>query len=337
MNTSHQTPSTTGRLVDRFGRVHDVLRLSLTARCNLRCRYCMPDMNQRFPARSEELGAEELVFAVRVAADLGVTRVRLTGGEPLLKRGIVDIVREIERVEGIDDIALTTNGVLLERFAGSLADAGLDRLNVSIDSLDPERFAHITQTGKLDAVMRGVSAAREAGLGPIKINVLAIDGFNDDEASAWLDLIRDQELCVRFLEVMPIGEQAIDGLGAPTNLTALRQRWQREYGLAPAPHAHHGNGPAEYWAPPGARGCVGFITPSSRPYCGACRRLRLTSQGRLYSCLANEAHVNLREALRRHDHGAVRAGFEWSVQQKKEGHRWNEGARTSSSMFALGG
>lgn len=331
-----KTP-TSSSLCDRFGRVHDVLRLSLTPRCNLRCRYCLPEMKQAFPPRSEELGVEEIAFVVGVAASMGVTRVRLTGGEPLLRREIPEVVERLKRIRGIEEVALTTNGTLLERFASPLARVGLDRLNVSLDSLDPERFARITQTGSLDRVLRGIRASHAAGIRPIKVNVLAIDGFNDDEALRWLELIRKVPLCVRFLEVMPIGEQALGGLGVATDVTALRRRWQREYGLAPARGAHVGNGPAEYWAPPGALGCVGFIAPRSRPYCGACRRLRLTSLGRLYACIASEAHVDLRGAIRGRDEAAVRAGFRRSVGEKGAGHRWGEGAHTHNAMSELGG
>ncbi|MEZ4460344.1 MAG: GTP 3',8-cyclase MoaA [bacterium] len=323
-------------LVDIWGRTHDAIRISVTDRCNLRCSYCMPEEGVEFVSRKEVLDYEELAFIASVAVKLGVTRVRLTGGEPLLRRDLDAFVRML-RLVGVEDIAMTTNGVLLEGHAERLAAAGLDRINVSMDSLRPDRFERITRWGILNQVWRGIEAAQDAGLGPIKINALLLEGFNTDEMDGWIELVKAREVSVRFMELMPVGDNALEGLGGFYNLTTLRETLQTEVGLAPASDVHVGNGPARYWKAPDWRGSFGFITPMSNPYCGSCRRLRLTCTGQLRACLAFDESIGLAEAARRRDEGAVAAAFQWAVAEKKFSHPWLEGQTTHTGMSAVGG
>lgn len=323
-------------LKDNWGRVHDAMRVSVTDRCNLRCAYCMPSEGMEFVPRRDVLSYEELAFAAKVAVDLGVTRFRITGGEPLLRRDLSQFVGMLKDV-GAADVSMTTNGVLLEGHADRLKAAGLDRLNVSMDSLDPHRFERVTRWGLLTQVWRGIEAAEAAGLRPLKINALILKGFNDDEFDGWFALARDRDVCVRFMELMPMGDNALAALGGFFDLTAFRERAVTTLGLRPAAEVHHGNGPAEYWRGQGWRGSVGFITPISNPYCGACRRLRLTCTGELRACLAFDESVQIKAALQRRDEGAVRAAFGWAVANKKFSHPWLDGQTTPTGMSALGG
>ena len=324
-------------LVDSFGRQHQSLRVSVTDRCNLRCRYCMPAAGLPFAARDELLTFEEITFCVDVAISIGVDRVRITGGEPLLRREVWKLVEMLHTQTDVVDLALTTNGLLLHKYAESLAEAGLDRINISLDSLDPERFTRITRHGLLEDAWRGIEAASDAGLAPIRINTLMLDGFNDDEVDHWLELVYERPVDVRFMELMPIGEGAELGrLGKYLNLTSLRQRLVEEKGLVPA-DPEIGNGPARYWRKPGAAGRIGFITPMSNSYCDTCSRMRLTSKGELRACLAYDDHVDIRSAIRAGDRAGVVAGFRRAVERKPAGHKWRSGQVTQTGMSALGG
>lgn len=331
-----QTPSSRA-LVDRFGRAHTSMRVSVTDRCNLRCLYCMPAEGVEYAPREQLLSTDALAHVVRVAARLGIRRVRITGGEPLLRAELPQIISRLRRQTAVEDIALTTNGVLLARHADALADAGLDRINISLDSLDAARFEAITRFGGIEDVWRGLEAAAEAGLRPIKLNTLLIEGFNDDEIDRWIELVRTRDITVRFMELMPVGDNALAELGGYYDLTRLRERLQAEVGLRPATQAHVGNGPARYWTAPGWRGRLGFITPISNPYCNACSRMRLTSTGDLRACLAFDEHVNLAHAARRGDESAIEAALRWAVETKRQGHHWREGQRTATGMSEFGG
>ena len=324
-------------LIDSFGRTHRSLRISVTDRCNLRCRYCMPAAGLPFAPRDELLSFEEITFAVDVAVSLGIDRVRITGGEPLLRRELSKLIAMLDEHTGVVDIAMTTNGLLLERYADSLAQSGLNRINISLDSLEPERFTEITRHGILEDVWEGIEAASRAGLSPIRINALLLEGFNDDEVEDWLALTKKHSIDVRFMELMPIGEGAELGrLGEYLNLTSLRQRLVEERGLEPA-DPELGNGPARYWREPGAKGRIGFITPMSNSYCDTCSRMRLTSKGELRACLAYDEHVDISEALRAGDREATVAGFRRAVAEKPAGHQWHDGEITKTGMSVLGG
>jgi len=324
-------------LVDRFGRPHDALRISVTDRCNLRCRYCMPEDGIDCQSRDALLSFEAIVRVASVAADLGIDALRLTGGEPLVRRGVATLVEMLADEVEPRDLAMTTNGILLARRARSLADAGLDRVNVSLDSLNPETFREITRHGEIDRVWEGIEAAREAGLEPVKLNTLVLRDRNDDEFERWFELIQSTDLTVRFMELMPIGQAADPALQEDyVDVDDLRRRLVERYDLEPV-DPEVGNGPANYWRPPGARGKIGFITPRSNPYCKNCSRLRLTSTGNIRPCLASEREIPLPDAPTDASRAEIERKFRVAVGVKPSGHRWNEYATTPSSMAAIGG
>jgi len=286
---------------DSFSRPINYLRVSVTDRCNLRCVYCMPAEGID-PIRHEDvLRYEEIARVVRAAAALGIMKVRLTGGEPLVRRGLPDLVKLIAAVPGIDVVSMTTNGILLPRYAHELAAAGLHRVNVSLDSLRPERFRAITRRGELADVWAGVEAAERAGLTPVKLNVVVIRGLNDDEAVDFARLTTEQPLNVRFIEVMPLGANEHWAEDGYVSMSEVRVRIEAQFGPLESVGRDDrvvGNGPARYHRVPGAPGTLGFITPVSEHFCFRCNRLRLTADGQLRPCLLSDDEIDLRAALR---------------------------------------
>lgn len=286
-------------MVDGFGRRIEYLRISVTDKCNLRCVYCMPEEGMQWLRRDEILGYEEIANVVRVMAGMGLRRIRITGGEPLVRKNLDHLASLLSGVDGIEDVALSTNGVLLAPLARRLRDAGVSRVNISLDSLRPERADEMARRpGTLAKVLEGLDAALDAGFDPVKINVVLVRGVNDDEVPAFAELTRDQPLHVRFIEIMPT-ESNLDlsaenfmscdeALGALSAVGDLRP--------APGPL---GNGPATYFAFPGARGTIGAITPMSHNFCDRCNRMRLTADGHLRPCLFGDVQTPLRDALRR--------------------------------------
>jgi cyclic pyranopterin phosphate synthase len=283
-------------LTDGFGRVHDDLRLSVTDRCNLRCAYCMPEDPVWFP-RERMLTFEEIRRVVAVLAGAGVRKVRLTGGEPLVRRGLPDLVRMLAAIPGIEDLSLTTNGVLLARQARTLAEAGLRRVNVSLDTLDPQRFARLTGRPRLPEVLEGLQAAAEAGLSPIKINAVLLRGVNDDEAEGLVDLGRTRGCEVRFIEVMPLDNHAAWDLSRVVSGSELRRRIAARWPIVPE-LPNDPSAPAARYRFADGRGAVGFVDSVTRPFCGDCSRLRLTSDGHVRVCLYDDREVDLRGPLR---------------------------------------
>ncbi|GAY08977.1 GTP 3',8-cyclase MoaA [Pseudonocardia sp. N23] len=286
------------RLVDSFGRVATDLRISLTDRCNLRCHYCMPAEGLDWMPREEQLTDDELIRLVTIAVrDLGVEELRFTGGEPLLRRGLEDLVAASAALEPRPDISLTTNGVGLARRAEALAAAGVNRLNVSLDTLRPDRFATITRRDRFSDVLAGMRAARDAGLSPVKINTVLLRGMNDDEAVDLLRFALDEGFELRFIEQMPLdaqhGWERTEMVTAGEIMAALSE----EFTLTPDP-AHRGAAPAERWVVDGGPTMVGIIASVTRPFCGACDRTRLTSDGQVRSCLFARTETDLRAMLR---------------------------------------
>jgi cyclic pyranopterin phosphate synthase len=286
------------RLVDRFGRVATDLRISLTDRCNLRCTYCMPAEGLDWMPRAEQLTDAELGRLIGIAVrDLGVRELRFTGGEPLLRRGLEDVIAAAAALAPRPDISLTTNGVGLARRAEALAAAGVNRLNVSLDTLRPDRFAAITRRDRLADVLDGMRAARAAGLHPVKINTVLLRGVNDDEAVPLLRFAVDHGFELRFIEQMPLdaqhGWQRAEMVTAGDILAALRTAFD----LAPDVDAR-GAAPAERWLVDGGPATVGVIASVTRPFCGACDRTRLTADGQVRSCLFARAETDLRALLR---------------------------------------
>ncbi|HEY5257689.1 MAG TPA: GTP 3',8-cyclase MoaA [Candidatus Baltobacteraceae bacterium] len=284
-------------MADAFSRPITYLRVSVTDKCNLRCVYCMPEGGLEWLKRDRILSYGEIVAIVRAAATVGIRSIRLTGGEPLLRPRLHELVRAIAAIPGIDDLSLSTNALLLADRIDDLAAAGLQRVNVSLDTLRPDRFETIARRPGLDAVLAGIDAAIARGLTPVKINVVVMRGQNDDELAAFADLAYRLPVAVRFIEVMPVHENL--GMQADTYISAdeILERLRADTTLAPVP-GPRGNGPARYFAAPGARGSVGVISPLSHDYCERCNRVRLTADGRLRLCLFGDHDVDLQTPLR---------------------------------------
>ena len=332
---------------DSHGRVIDYLRISLTDRCNFRCIYCMPEEGVQQLPHEEILRIEEIVQAVRVAADMGIRSIRLTGGEPLVRLGVVDLVRDIANVPGIENISMTTNGVLLPRMADDLKAAGLSRVNISLDTLDPDQFRQITRRGELQQTLDGIDAALEAGFNPVKINAVAVRSLHQDYLK-FAELSIDRPLHVRFIEYMPVGESSgTDGCGwGKQDVVSCEELFDtineqaRAQGLPELVAAGEdrplGWGPARYFMFPGAQGTVGFISPLSRHFCSECNRLRLTADGKLRPCLFSDVEYDLRAAVRG-DGGddAVRAVILEAIGAKPDEHHDKVG--TDRGMSQIGG
>lgn len=323
------------RLSDSFQRPVNYLRISVTDRCNLRCIYCMPSEGIPLMSHQDILSYEEICIVAQAAAELGIVKVRLTGGEPLVRAKLTNLLAMLARIQGIDDISLTTNGVLLQRYADELKSAGLRRVNVSLDSLRSDRFHRITRMGNLDDVLRGIEAARQAGLNPVKTNTVVIRGTNDDEVLDFARLTIEGEWHVRFIEYMPFpnGEKA-DHLLVP--VSEIKQRIETLGELEPS--LSSGGGPARYFRLPGARGTIGFISPVSEHFCRACNRLRLTADGKLRPCLFSDTEIDLRGPLRR---GATADDIKRLIQEaascKPEGHKLGAGITCERFMVQIGG
>ncbi|MFO8155880.1 MAG: GTP 3',8-cyclase MoaA [Thiohalospira sp.] len=284
-------------LVDPFGRTIDYLRISLTDRCDLRCTYCMPEGFRDFESPDEWLTVDELERVVAAFGRLGTQRIRLTGGEPLVRRELTDIAGRLGVLPGIEDLSLSTNAVRLARFAEPLRAAGIRRLNVSLDTLRPDRFKATTGGGRLDKVLDGLMAAKAAGFGPIKINAVAQKGINDDEITDLVDFCLEHGFTLRFIETMPVGST---GQSAEADhyldLGEVRRQLEDRYELLPA--TMPGGGPARYVQVAGSDLRIGFITPISRHFCESCNRVRLGPDGMLHLCLGDEANHDLRTPLR---------------------------------------
>ncbi|MCF0092801.1 GTP 3',8-cyclase MoaA [Micromonospora sp. MH99] len=291
-------PRTDGVLVDRYGRVARDLRVSLTDKCNLRCTYCMPAEGLPWLAGPELLTDEEIVRLVRVAVErLGVTEVRFTGGEPLIRPGLLGIVAAVAALDPRPRVSLTTNGIGLDRLAPALRTAGLDRVNVSLDTLDPARFTQLTRRPRLDAVLAGLAGAAAAGLNPVKINSVLMRGVNEDEAPALLRFALDHGYQLRIIEQMPLDAQ--HGWDRSTMVTAeeILASLRTRFALSPDP-AERGAAPAETWLVDGGPARVGVIASVTRPFCGDCDRTRLTADGQIRACLFATEESDLRAALR---------------------------------------
>lgn len=288
---------------DTFEREITYLRVSLTDLCNLRCVYCMPPEGVEKREHRQILSLEEVEEIAGEAVALGVKKIRLTGGEPLVRRGMPSLCRGLKRIPGLEELALTTNGLLLPRMAGELKEAGVDRVNISLDTLDPEKYRRITRGGRLEDALAGIRAAKEAGLTPLKLNCVLIGGFNDDEIPALALLTEREAVEVRFIELMPIGDTARFAPEAYLPCEAVLERLPRLERLP------EDGGVAERYRLPGAAGTVGLIRPLSRCFCGRCNRIRLTADGRLKPCLHSREEIPIRglhgEALRRQMERAI--------------------------------
>jgi cyclic pyranopterin phosphate synthase len=322
-------------LVDTHNRVIDYLRISVTDRCNLRCIYCLPPEGIRPIDHSQVLRYEEIVRITAEAVALGIKKIRLTGGEPLVRKDLHILVRDLAALPGVQDLSLTTNGLLLAQSAERLARAGLQRVNVSMDSLDPARYAAITRGGDLSRVWRGLQAARDQGLDPIKINVVALATANANEIVSFARLTLDWPLEVRFIEWMPIGRNSWSEKSFVSRqciLSIIRTNFSLKPFRTPK-----GNGPAEHFKIPGSLGTIGIISPLTRHFCHNCNRLRLTADGKLRSCLFSDEEIDLRAAVRgvRSDDD-IRRHLLKAIQMKPRAHRFNvEDPRVKKCMHSM--
>jgi cyclic pyranopterin phosphate synthase len=286
-------------LKDQFGRSIEYLRISVTDRCNFRCVYCMPLEGLDWLPKSEILSYEEITEVVRQLAPLGLRRLRITGGEPTIRPQLEQLIAMLRSVPEIEDIALSTNGVKLPAMAGPLAAAGLNRVNISADSLRPERIRQIARRDLKFEPVTTLRAAIDAGLTPVKFNVVVMRGINDDEIADFARLSVEHDVHIRFIELMPVGEMANLTWEHVVPSAEVIERAAAAVGsLHDAAGPKKGNGPAKYYAAPGARGTIGVITPMTHTYCGSCNRVRLTADGRLRTCLYGDHEVNLRDPLR---------------------------------------
>jgi GTP 3',8-cyclase len=291
---------------DSMQRPINYLRISVTDRCNLRCIYCVPSRDFNFVSHDKILKYEEIITIATVAAELGINKVRLTGGEPLQRLKLESLVSRLSAIKGIDDISMTTNGILLMQQALPLKNAGLKRVNISLDTLDPEKFAKITRFDKFNDVISGIQAAVEAGLHPVKINVVAMKGINDDEIPAFVEKTVKDNWNVRFIELMPFisdnpHEEHCDTIehndSQFISVAEIKKRIE-QIGKLETVTSMKGNGPAKYYRLPGAKGTIGFISPVSEHFCFQCNRLRLTADGKLRPCLLSDNEIDLKDALR---------------------------------------
>lgn len=333
------TPKATQPSFDRFGRRIDYLRISLTDRCNLRCVYCMPATGMRFAARDELLTDDELLRTIRLTTELGFRKFRLTGGEPTIRPNIVELVAAIKALPGVEEVAMTTNAMTLAKQAGALKHAGLDRVNISIDTLDPDRFRRITRGGDIRRVFEGIAAAEEHGLYPLKLNAVVVRDFNDREVADLAGLTLEHDWQFRFIEIMPLDGVFDVASKRLVSSAETRQLIQERWGaLTPEPHDNPAD-PARPYRLPGARGTVGFISSVTENFCAGCNRMRLTSEGKLRLCLLRSDELDLRPLLRRGASDAeLRAAIREGIWRKPWGHGLKDGALpVGRGMSQIGG
>ncbi|MEZ6060192.1 MAG: GTP 3',8-cyclase MoaA [Planctomycetaceae bacterium] len=327
-------------LIDSFGRVHNNLRVSVTDRCNIRCFYCMPADNAEFMPRAELLSFEEIERVVLIGTTVGIDRVRLTGGEPLVRRGLPKLISKLVAVPGIVDVGLTTNGVLLSEQAQQLRDAGLARLNISLDALDPQVFQQITRRNSYNAVIAGIQAARDAGFSPIKLNAVSVRGMTESQIIPFGELARETDTQVRFIEFMPLDAdsqwQRDKVLFAHEIIAVL----EAEFGaLTPVPSTNP-NAPAVDFEFADGRGRIGMIASVSQPFCSSCNRFRLTADGKLRNCLFSQDETDIRDLLRNGGtNGQIAAAMLCCIAEKKEGHEINTARfiQPVRPMYSIGG
>ena len=288
------------KLIDSYGREIVYFRISLTDRCNFRCIYCSPsDRNFCFIKHQNILRFEEILEITRVAVKMGMNKVRLTGGEPLVRKGVVNFIKELKQIEGLEDISMTTNGYYLSGMATDLKNAGLNRVNISLDSLQREKFKEITGFDGLERVLDGIETSLKVGLTPVKINVVLLKGINDGEVEEFIRLTVNEPLYIRFIELMPTNHELTQiNQGHFVSAQNIKDKMKIRFpNLTPA-SVEKGYGPAIYYQLPGAKGMVGFITAVSQHFCAKCNRIRLTAEGRLRPCLFSSREIEIRDQLR---------------------------------------
>jgi GTP 3',8-cyclase len=327
-------------LSDRYGRQLTYLRLSVTDRCNLRCKYCMPQINFSWLPHDSILTYEEILKICRTLAVMGVTKVRLTGGEPLVRRDLISLAERLTEIDGFTEICITTNGVLLEKYADGLFKAGIRHINISLDSMDPERFAYITGFNLFDHVWRGIEKALEKGFSPIKINAVIIKGINDNEITAMAGLSLKYPLQVRFIEFMPVGHDIFWNPDRFISCDKIRNQVEDAFGKLSPLHKSHSAGTASEYMLDNAPGSLGFIGALSHHFCESCNRLRLTAEGRLRLCLFSDEEVDVKKALQQGlNPDELALFFRQAVLKKPKGLNFldKEALSCTRSMSSIGG
>ena len=320
MNTDNH--NNTNSLIDPFGRRIEYVRLSVTDKCNLRCFYCMPKGFKDFEQPEHWLSYDEIERVIKAFTELGVARVRLTGGEPLVRKNLAELAQRLTSLPGLDDLSLSTNAMLLNKQASDLQKAGISRINVSLDTLNPEKFKEITG-GELQPVLNGLIAAKKAGLSPIKINMVAMKGINDDEFEDMVEFCLQHDFTLRFIETMPMGVTSKDATDHYLDLQLVKQRLAKRFDLIPG--VMPGGGPARYVQLRNTNLRIGFITPISQHFCESCNRVRLSVDGTLYLCLGQDDKVELRPLLRAGiTDGELKACLVEAINLKPEKHEFKE-------------
>ncbi len=319
------------KLVDKWGRKIDYLRISVTDRCNLRCQYCMPEEGIDVKDHKDILSYEEIIKIVKVGKKMGIKNVRITGGEPLVRLDIEDLISSLDKL-GLSDISMTTNGVLLSEKAKTLKEAGLDRVNISIDSLKKDKYFEITRRDKFKDVMKGIDKALKVGFKPVKLNVVVMKDINDDEVLEFAKLTLDKSLHVRFIEYMPLGGN-VDS-SEYINMKELENEISAKLSLVKTNIT--GNGPAKYYKIPDGKGSIGFISPISEHFCSSCNRFRLTADGKFRPCLAKDLEVEIYKDLS--EENIIKA-YKKALAIKPIGHNFNfsDEAQRERTMSQIGG
>ena len=307
--------------VDAYQREIKYLRLSVTDRCNYRCAYCVPPDGVKWLGEDEILADAEILRVLSVLGKLGVSRVRLTGGEPLMRPGLVELIQRIRALDVLDDLSLTTNGSLLTQYATALKQAGVDRVNISLDTVEPDRFRELTCGGNVQDVLDGIQAAIAAGLAPVKLNVVLTDAVQEADLAFFREMVRSSPVIVRFIEYMPSHQCRVRAGMTVTSVTESLKKMGSS-SLEPPKQSPHGCGPARYLQADAEQGMYGFIAPISNGYCDRCNRIRLTADGRLRPCLLSDVEVDLRRALRENaSDEQIAALFQQALQSKPSAHQ----------------
>ncbi|KAA8674722.1 GTP 3',8-cyclase MoaA [Clostridium sp. HV4-5-A1G] len=318
-------------MIDSYERNINYLRISVTDLCNLRCRYCMPEKGITKIQHDQILRLEEIYELAKIFVSLGIKKIRITGGEPLIRKGIINLIENIGKLNKIKDFAMTTNGILLKKYAGNLKNAGLNRVNVSLDTLDQKKYYDVTRGGCLKDVFEGIEEARKVGLAPIKLNTVLISGFNDSEIESFVNLTKYEKIDVRFIELMPIGRTKDWSLNKfISNKTVLEKVKELK-----KIERKDVSSPAEYYKLPDGKGRVGLISPVSHKFCRNCNRVRLTADGKLKDCLLSDYEIDLKSALR--NGGNLKKIIIDSINNKPKEHNLEKGEYVKRNMTAIGG
>lgn len=326
-------------MIDKHGRQIDYLRISVTDRCNLRCRYCMPEEGVEDKEHSKMLSLEQIFRLVKVANRAGITKVRLTGGEPLVRKNITSLIANIASISGIEDISLTTNGILFTEMADDLKRAGLNRVNISLDTLNDQKYNYITRRGQVDGAVQAIHKALELGMDPVKMNVVVIKGFNDDEILDFAKLSYELPVHIRFIEFMPIGDLDFHSPDKVLSINSIKEIISEEYQLQDGIDIR-GFGPAKYKHIEGGKGSLGFISPLSDHFCNKCNRIRMTADGKLRGCLYDKSEIDLRLALYNNcTDEQLLASFRKAILMKPDQHHMIDGWGKDNrrKMYQIGG